>query len=235
MRMKNYLLELQYRFFIIFLNFFFNFLILYIYKEEVIYLFSFQQEENSPYFISTHLTEIFLVHLKISIILSFYFTYPLTLIQLSLFLNPALYNYESKNVKNYVFIALLLYSICLMFTYMYFIPYCWKFFSSFQSPIIHYEAKFNSYTKFFIESIFLLQFLFQFLGFFLFFIPHLRPSFYKFSRKTLYFSFLFFSTLLTPPDVYSQLLVSSIFIFIYETFVFFYLLSKEYKRASNGT
>lgn len=240
MKIKTYFLELQYRFFLFLLHFSFLFLLIYLYKEEITFLILFCQKGEFPYFISTHLTEIFSVYLRLSFFLSLYGSLPFFILQLGLFLNPGLYQYESKFVQNYFCFSLLIYFIGTLLTYKIFIPYCWEFFSSFQTSStenyvgIHFETKFNSYCNFFLKSLFFLQFSFQLLGFLFFFLPRFQPSFYKISRKLIYFIFLGIATLITPPDVFSQILLATSLCVLYEGFVFFVLLNIEYKRAKNG-
>lgn len=236
MRIKTYLLELQYRFFIVFFNFLITLVLLYIYRLEIVYLLGYYQEEILPYFISTHLTEVFYTYIKLSCLLSLYFSFPIALLQIGLFLSPALYKYENKIVKRFLFFCFITYSICFFFTYQIFLPYCWKFFSSFQSYSnegnisIHFEARLDAYSNFFLESLFFLQLFSQVIGFLFFFVPQWRPKFYIYNRKITYFSFLIIATFITPPDLFSQLFMTFLFILIYESFIFFLLLEKEYKQ-----
>lgn len=240
MKIKTYFLELQYRFFFFFLHFSFLFFVIYIYKEEITFFILCCQKEEFPYFITTHLTEIFSVYIKLSFFLALYGSFPFLLLQAGLFFNPALYQYESQFIQNYFLFGLFIYLIGTSLTYKIFIPYCWEFFSSFQTSStenyvgIHFETKLNSYCNFFLKSLYFLQFSFQLFGFLFFFLPKFQPFFYKISRKLIYFIFLGVATLITPPDVFSQILLTLSLCILYESFVFFTLLNLEYKRAKNG-
>jgi len=50
----------------------------------------------------------------------------------------------------------------------------------------------------------------------------------KFYRKRLYFLFFILSTLITPPDVISQLIIGGIFILMLEVTIFVIILKNQY-------
>jgi len=94
MKIKVYMKEIQYRLFFTCFCFVFNALMIYYFKEQLIFLLGQHQNNNFPHFITTNLPEVFLCFIKLSIFLGFYFSFPITLLQFWFFLRPALYKYE---------------------------------------------------------------------------------------------------------------------------------------------
>ena len=237
MRVTRYFLEIYNRFLILLLAWSLNFIVLYYYKEQIIYLLGQHQEVAFPYFISTSLTEIFFVYLKGSSFLALYFAYPILLLQLAIFIIPALYKYEYLIIRNFFFLSILLYLCTTIFIYQIFLPYCWKFFSSFQLRAeeslisLHFEARLADYLNFFFETYFLLNLILHLFLVFLFFLYKIRLNTILKFRKLFYLSFFVFATLLTPPEVISQVLVGTFFIFFFESFLFSLFLSNEYKKG----
>lgn len=234
---KTYFLELQFRFFILFSHFFIQSFFFYTYKIEV---FKFVIKNLKPFiedFTSLHLTEIFYVYIKFSLFLGFYFTVPLILLQLHLFLSPALYKYENKIVRTYCFLSILLFFVGTFITFHYVIPFCWQYFISFNDEqLIKFEPRLNSFINLYMYLLTSSQIFLQVLVLSFFFLSNQIPSFYKSSRKIVHFFFLLLSTLITPPDFFSQIFLTLFLIFIYECFVFLFLLKKNYKtkRVNNG-
>ena len=237
MKVTTYFLEIYKRLLVLLLTWILNFLVLYFYKEEIVYLLGQHQQNNFPYFISTNLTEIFFVFIKLSFFLAFYFLYPILLIQLALFFIPALYRYEFLIIRNLFFVSIFLYITTTFFTYNIFLPYCWKFFNSFQINAeeslvsIHLETKIADYLNFFIETFLLLNIVLHFFLVFVFFLQKLTLNFIIKYRKLFYLSFFIFATLVTPPDVFSQILIGFVFVFSFEVFLYSLFLSKEYKKG----
>lgn len=237
MRVTRYFLEIYNRLLILILTWSLNFLVLFYYKEQIIYILGQHQEAVFPYFISTSLTEIFFVYLKLSSFLAFYFAYPIIVIQLAIFIIPGLYRYEYLIVRNFFFLSIMLYICTTIFTYKVFLPYCWKFFSSFQLKAedslvsLHLEARIADYLSFFFETYFLLNAILHIFLIFLFLLYKITLNYILKYRKLFYLLFFIFATLMTPPDVISQLIVGTFFILFFEVFLFSLFLSYEYKKG----
>ena len=101
-------------------------------------------------------------------------------------------------------------------------PYIWEFFISFQSQSqgvsVFFEAKITDYLAFYVVvytvSIILTQ-LFVLILLVLDSVPN-KKTYIRTTRKVFYSSFVIISTLVTPPDIISQLAISSCFILFYE-------------------
>lgn len=237
MKVTRYFLEIYNRFLIILLTWSLNFFVLFYYKEQIVYILGQHQEATFPYFISTNLTEIFFVYLKLSSFLAFYFAYPIIVAQIALFIIPGLYKYEYLIVRNFFLLSILLYTATTVFTYKIFLPYCWKFFSSFQLKAeeslisLHLEARIADYLSFFFETYFLLNVILHIFLIFLFLLYKVTLNYILKYRKLFYLLFFLFATLMTPPDVISQIVVGIFFLVFFEIFLFSLFLSYEYKKG----
>lgn len=237
MKVKQYFFELYHRLFVLLFTIGLNFSVLFFYKEQLIYLIGQHQESVIPSFISTSLTEIFIVFIKLSFFLALYFSYPIIIAQLSFFLIPGLYKYEYKLIRNFFFISVILYLVTTVFTAKVFLPYCWKFFTSFQlQPTknlvnLQLEPRIADYLNFFFETLLLLNLVLHGFLIFLFFLRRVTLDFVVKYRKFFYLSFFVFATLLTPPDISSQILVGLLFLFFFEIFLLSMFITKEYQKG----
>jgi sec-independent protein translocase protein TatC len=237
MRVTQYFLEIYNRLIVLFLGWSLNFFVLFYYKEQIVYILGQHQETPFPYFISTSLTEIFFVYFKLSSFLAFYFAYPLVVVQIALFTIPGLYKYEYLIVRNFFLLSIALYIGTTIFTYKVFLPYCWKFFSSFQLKAeeslvsLHLEARIGDYLTFFFETYFLLNAVLHIFLIFLFLLYKITLDYILKYRKLFYLLFFLFATLMTPPDVVSQIVVGIFFLTFFEGFLFSLFLSYEYKKG----
>jgi len=237
MKLKIYVKEIQFRLFFVCFCFFFNFLTLYYYKEQVIFSLGQHQTTHFPHFIATNLPEIFLCLIKFSLHLALYCTFPLIIAQFWLFIIPALYTYEHKALKYFLTLSILLYFLSNFLLCTKLLPYCWKFFSAFQLNYEHngisvqLEARLHEYINFFTNTLFSVNLTLNcclFLSFFLLKFPtHILIKL----RKIIYFSGFIAATIITPPDVLSQIITGACLFLLYEVFVFSIFLTKQYKKG----
>ena len=242
MKIKVYIKEIQYRLFFTCSSFFFNLCVLYYYKEQIIFLLGQHQTSNFPHFIATNLPEVFFCLIKFSVYLAIYFTFPIILTQSWFFIIPALYKYEYKIIKNFIIISLIVYIIGNFSIYTILIPYCWKFFSGFELNYekigvgIQLETRLYEYLNFFTEIFFSLNIILNLCLFLCFFLLKFPTRILTKIRKIIYFFSFILATILTPPDILSQIFVGIVLIATYEFFLFSIFLTNEYKkRANNGT
>lgn len=240
MKFLFYLQEIQYRLFIVFCCCLLNFIIIYINKEQVIYLLGQHQENIFPYFIATNLTEIFFSYIKLSIFLAFYLAYPIIILQLWFFLKPGLYQYENKILRNLIILTIILYITTNIVSYNIFLPYCWKFFSGFEFNAenflvgIHLETRLNDYLEFFMKVFLSLNFLFHIFISFILLLKKLKLDYLVYYRKVVYLLCFIIATIGTPPDIFSQIIIGTLLILIYEAFLLSFFILSKYKRANNG-
>ena len=95
----HYLNELKYRILYCFFSFFINFLVLFFYLKELLFivvtpLVNINRNDSFSYFIFTDMLDIFFTYIKIILVLGFVTIFPLVLIQLWFFLVEGLYSYR---------------------------------------------------------------------------------------------------------------------------------------------
>lgn len=233
----NYIKEIKNRFCLIVLAWVLTFLFSYVYKETLLFLCLKPSlhyfQESSFYFISTNLTEIFYTYLNLMYFISNNFAFILIIYHLVLFITPGLTKLEYNKLKLLIFMSFLIWLFFLLFLNNYFLNFCWSFFLSFQntnetSINFYFEAKFNEYLIFY-----LLFYKFCLICVFIFILILIILEIYNKKllinvRKFFYFSFFLLATMLTPPDVFSQIFFSFIFIMLFEILIYSSFLTKNF-------
>jgi len=238
-----YLNELKARFFLILFSFVFTFVLVYLYKETLLFLiikpnYSNLTSSDSFYFIFTSVIEIFYVYIDLVLFFCFQFLALYFIYHLFSFISPALFLKEFKLLYYMIGFLTLSWIILLNLLNFFLIPMFWNFFLSFQnsySANLHFEAKLNEYLKFYVSLYYL------FLGyagllvslFFLFYYSINNLKLLKNLRKIFYFSFILLSTIVSPPDVISQVLLSFFCIFTYEVFFIIFLFKFYIKQVTS--
>jgi sec-independent protein translocase protein TatC len=181
---------------------------------------------KSFYFIATNITDLFSIYLELSYFVAFQLTVIFGVFQLKSFFLPALYPSERKKFILVYRICLFFWLFSIIFLNKVVLPFCWEFFSGFFSTsncsvTIFLEVKVTEYLLFYITAYYTTILLGQ--GFVLLFLllnaKKEKLTFIKTTRKSFYFIFFLLATVLTPPDVSSQLFLGSIFILIYEVII----------------
>ena len=218
--------EVKLRIGYIILSFLITFLTCYYYYFEIIYIFSKPFLNYEKNFIFTDLTEAFYTSIQISYFFSLYLISPLFIYQLWCFFIPSRFQNERKNVKFtffFIFICLLL---SVLVVYFIILPKLYKFLLTFQIKTslvtIELEARIKSYVELACKI------------FILFTIIFILPIVVLVSMKTnklkihalpknrlkIFFCILIVSSIISPPDVFTQIGVSFFFQFVFETLLF---------------
>lgn len=168
---------------------------------------------NLIYIIITNFIEILNAYLKIAFTTTHYAAVFIILLNCLIFASPGLYEKELKKIKFAINIAFLLSLSSLFLFYNFIFPFSLNFFVDYLPFIsnlkvnIFLEPKLNEYLDFFFNILFSVLIGFQIIIIFLTYLKfHKNITFIKkkFS-KFFYFYFLFLATLLTPPDIVSQI------------------------------
>ena len=185
--------------------------------------FSFLSEKLNNWLIGIPFVLILFLSLQIGFIYLFYHTF--------IFLSSGFFYSEYLYFKFFIKIALVVWFLSIVLSTFILIPFSWHFFLSFQNLIIakslnlHFEAKLNEYFSFYISFYYLCEFYCQFVVFFVIMLDYKNANihFIKKFRKLYYYCFIIFSILISLPDIASQILISLIFILIYECSILFFL------------
>ena len=92
---------------------------------------------------------------------------------------------------------------------------------------IHLETRISDYLNFFFEIFVSLNIALHLLLAFLIFLQKFTLDTIISHRKLIYLLLFVFATLITPPDIFSQILVGVFFLLAFELFLFSIFLSKE--------
>jgi sec-independent protein translocase protein TatC len=211
--------------------FFISFVCCYIFSHEI-YNFLLQPlieiSQNNPHrkLIYTSPTEAFMTYLKTSLYAAIFFSFPIFLVEIYLFLSPALYKNEKKNILLTFFFVPFLFLFGAIFSYNFILPLALKFFSSFEingsatdaTIPIYLETKISEYLDFVTNLLFGFGIAFQLPILLLFLIKVDCLSVNDLRQKRRYWIVIIFilSAILTPPDVVSQVSLAILLITLFE-------------------
>ena len=165
------------------------------------------------------ITSVFFVKIYISIIGGVLLSFPIILFEAWRFFLPAL------DIKPNIFFiiifivaSLILIMVGIYFSYYLLIPLSITFFTNLIDLDIHYNYTLENYIRyvFSIISIGVLVFQLPLLIIFFNYFHIATTAYLKHIRKYVYLFFLFFGALLTPPDIFTQILLVFPLIILYE-------------------
>jgi sec-independent protein translocase protein TatC len=229
---RKYIHEIKYRMFFIAISWFSNIYLSYYYVNTLIYIIIKPgltlYKNNELYFVYTHLNEIFNSYISLVFMCANSITMIIMTYNLLVFFKPGMYIEEYCNVKKLFikFNLLWIYTIISMYYIM--LPFSWTFFLSYQSTSffekntqIFFEAKIQEYVSFIYE----LYYICLTINIFIYILVYTIQK-YKLSKKYIYLIIFTFSTIITPPDVYSQIMTSCFLIVILELYTYITILTK---------
>ena len=227
--MLKYLFELRNKLILIIITFFSALLICYWYKDVLLFLVTqIHLNDENLYFIFTDVTELFYTYFKLISFFSIQITLWYLLYHIFSFLSTALYIQEF-NFLSFLFKSTTFFWFFSSFLSSYIlIPFGWSFFLGFQSQQgFYFEARISEYFEFYSGFYTLCLIYCQFFTLLFLFLKDIQESgpYVKRSRKFYYYTFLLLSTILTPPDLVSQIFTTILMIVVYEI-VLFFLIAK---------
>ena len=197
----------------------------YIYLDHLLYIIirpCLYEYNNDFYFICTDISEPFYTNLKLIIYTSNQILYLMIYYHLITFIKPGLYNKEYKSIKYINTYGAILFVIYFEISYKLLIP--WSFFFFFNHHKQHkidffFEAKMNEYIKMYIY-IYKLSCVLSIMCMLLisFLIKSNADLKYltKCYRKHFYILIVVTASIITPPEIISQLTISLVMIIIFE-------------------
>lgn len=231
----NYYLEIKNRFLLTILTWFLVLIACYFFKEPLLYVFinlnkHYNKLGHTPYFIFIDVSEIFYVYLQLIFFVANQIFILMAIYQVLMFLTLGLYNSEYVQLRS-IFQILIFTWVCSILLFKEFImPFSWAFFISFQEAdtslqpaSFFFEARIIEYLNYFTSLYYICLLNCQAMAGITFALGLIseRSGTIKTFRKLFYFVFIVFSTITTPPDVTSQIIMSFTLIVIYEFLTFF--------------
>ena len=208
----------------------------YFYKEVLLFLFinlnnDFLTSSIEYYFIFTNVSELFSVYLEIVFFISNQITLSFLIYHFILFISSGLYKIEYKKILLLFKMFILSWMISSFLLSLIILPISTTFFLSFQqtgSGLFFFEAKIIEYFNYVVSLYYMCLISCQLLLLIIFILINFSNNSMKIKqfRKLFYLVFLLFATLVTPPDVISQLLVGINLIIFYELILIIILINK---------
>jgi sec-independent protein translocase protein TatC len=161
----------------------------------------------------------FLVHIYVSMMVALVVAFPYLLWEIWSFIRPALLPKEKKYSKGVVVYSTLLFIIGMIFSYYLIVPLTINFFSTYQvSDSVNNSITLNSYISTVVSLSLATGLVFELpiVVFFLTKVGLLTPTFMKKSRKYVLVILLTIAAIITPPDIFSQILVTIPLMLLYE-------------------
>lgn len=161
----------------------------------------------------------FLTHMYISLVAGFIIAFPYILWEIWRFIKPAMKATERKYSSGGVFISSVLFLMGILFSYFLIVPLTVNFLGTYQvSESVHNQISLSSYISTVVSVTFAVGLVFELpiLVYFLTKIGILTPDFMKRNRKYMYVIMLILAAIITPPDMFSQVLVVFPLIILYE-------------------
>jgi len=187
--------------------------------------------------INTRMAGQFSTHIVVSFITGIIIAFPYVLYQFWRFVSPALYQHERQYARGAVFFSSLLFLIGVAFGYFILLPLSTQFFSSYiVSPEVQNYFDLNNYISS-SASITLgcgLVFELPIAVFFLTKIGLIGSSFLKKHRKHAIILILILAAIITPPDIFSQIIVSLPLLLLYEVSIFIAHRIEKKKKQMAG-
>jgi len=206
MNIVGHLTELRNRLIVTTIFFIIFFIVGFIFWEKIYYFlqkdFTFELNITSP-------GEIIWIILSIAGIIAVIGTLPILSLQLWLFVKPGLTKKERKVSLSYIPAVFLLFIIGLMFGYIIFIKLILPFLLSLNDGMFNQIFTVERYFRFMFRLILPFAFLFEvpIIMMFLTSLGLITPQFLSKMRKYAYFILLIVGGLITPPDIFLQVMV----------------------------
>ncbi len=169
--------------------------------------------------IAIKMSDQFMMHIMISIIAGLIIAFPFIIHEFWRFIKPALYEKEKQHATGAVFYTSVLFMIGVLFGYYLIVPLSIEFLGSYSvSADVVNQINTRSYIGT-VTSISLASGVVFLLPIFVYFLSKvgiLTPQFMKTYRKHAYVAMLLLSAVITPPDIFSQIMVCLPLIVLYE-------------------
>jgi len=175
--------------------------------------------QNLPKLQNLNMAGQFTSHIMISLVAGLIIAFPYILWELWRFISPALSIKERKNSRGFILFTSILFISGVLFAYYIISPLSIHFFLNYQvSGDVQNIPQLSSYTGILVNMVLGCGFLFE-LPIFIYFLAKagiVSAGFLKTYRKMAFVISLILSAIITPPDVFSQILVTGPLMLLYE-------------------
>jgi sec-independent protein translocase protein TatC len=164
-----------------------------------------------------------MLHFMVAIVVGLIISSPFIFYEIWRFIKPALYDKEKKHASGAVFYTSVLFLLGILFGYFLIVPLSIDFLTTYSvSAEVENQINMRSYISTVTSITFAsgIIFLLPIFSYFLSKVGILTPQFMRTYRKHSYVVMLLLSALITPPDVFSQVMVAIPLVFLYEISIF---------------
>ena len=193
-------------------------------------------EEVKLNVIAPQMTTQFMTAILVSVIGGVILTFPFIMFQIWSFIRPALYKTEQKNAKGLVFWTSILFIAGILFGYFLIAPLSINFLGNFSvSQNVQNLPSLSSFMGILASTTLASGVVFELpiLVYFLSQAGLLTPEFMRKYRKHSFVVTLLLSAIITPPDVFSQILVSIPIVILYELSIFISRFVQKQKQKDD--
>ncbi len=165
----------------------------------------------------TEAPEAFLLYLKISALVGTVIAAPVIMWQLWLFIAPGLYQHEKRYAVPFVLLSSLFFITGAAFSHYVVFPFAWRFFAGFNSDYLEFLPRVAPTFSLYSKMMLALGLVFE-MPTLVFFLARMGVvSARMMLRQTKYAVLVIFilAAIITPPDVFSQLLVAAPMLMLY--------------------
>ena len=173
-------------------------------------------------FIYTSVPEGFFVYLKVALVAGVFVASPYIFYQLWAFIAPGLYREERRHIVPLAFCSAFFFLLGAAFCYWGVFPFAFTFFMSYSTGMIVAMPSLNEYLGFSLKMLLAFGLIFE-MPLFAFFLSRLRvitPAWMRKVRRYAILAIFIVAAILTPPDVFSQLLMAGPMIILYEVSIY---------------
>lgn len=229
MNLVGHLTELRNRIIVTLIFFIIFFIIGFIYIKDI---YGFFEADIDFKLTVTGIADIIWIYISMAGILAIVGTLPIFSLQLWLFIKPGLKKQERRASLSYVPAVFLLFVFGLVFGYLLFTNLIVPFLLSLNDGLFNELFTVDKYFKFMFKVTipFALLFEIPIVTMFLTSLGILNPVFLRKSRKYAYLILLVLSALITPPDVFLQLIVAVPLFILYEISIYLSAVVERRKK-----
>jgi sec-independent protein translocase protein TatC len=190
--------------------------------------------QNPLKLIALQMSDQFMLHFTVAAVAGLIFASPVVFYQIWSFIKPALYDKERKHAGGAVFFTSLLFLTGILFGYFVIVPFSIDFLSTYSvSPEVENQINMRSYISTVTSITFASGFIFllPIFSYFLSKVGILTPKFLRDYRRHAYVVLFLVAAIITPPDVFSQIMVGIPLVLLYEASILIsYIVIKKREK-----
>jgi len=159
-----------------------------------------------------------IVSMKVTLLAAIILSSPFWIYQFWKYVEPALYEHEKRLIIPAFFITLILFLLGVSFSYFVILPFSLKFLLSFAGDMLTPQITINNYVSFVIQMIlaFGIIFLLPVVSYLLGKLGIINSEVLKQYRKYAIIIIFLIAAILTPPDIFSQIMLALPLLALYE-------------------